>query len=166
MWEKEALGVLEHFWKWICISLRWDTQHSPDLQALCLWEMPADSLEIQWNPFLEGKKCPPIFGGLVRVEASTKPAGMLLHTELLSRLPITPHVMWWYIWITYCATKGLGAMILRWVLYNTHQKEKRCYGFSLYFLPRKPMQVLLVITYTHTLTYNTLCYLCVYICMF
>lgn len=53
-----------------------------------------DSLEIQQNPFLERKKCPSIFGGgLERVEASTKPAGMLVHTELLSGLPITSHVM-------------------------------------------------------------------------
>lgn len=164
-WEKEAWEVLEYLWELICISLRWDTWQSSDLQVLSLGETPVDSLEIQQNTFLERKECLLIFGGQLEAEVSTKPIGMFLHTELLSLLHITLHVVWWYIWITYHATKGLGAMILCWVFHNTCQKDKRCYGFSLYFLSRKPMQVLLctyIYIHTQSQIYYVIC-ACIYI---
>lgn len=161
--EKEALEVLEYLWELTRISLRWDIWHSPDLQAFSLWETPADSLEVQQNSFLERKKCPPIFGGgLERVEASTKPAGMFLHTELLSELHIALHVCNPYISSPYHSTNGLGAMMLCQVS-TTHVRKTKDVMVSAYiFYPKSPYRCYwLLYTYTHS---NILYYfvICVY----
>lgn len=134
MWEKEALEILEYFWEWICISLRWDTWDSPDLPVFSLSETPVDSLEVQQNTSLERKKYLSFFArGLERGNFYQTCSNVSTYRTALW---VTYHTTWGVMiykdYIPCC--QGFGSYDVMLDFHNTYQKGKRFYGFS-FILP-------------------------------